>query len=102
MKIRSRIAILATFAMLIATSLAATYAPVARAATARGDDTFLSAIQDAGIVAPDDQAVQVGRQVATLSDSGASNDTTARIIRDFGVHDYHVQQFTAAAIAAFG
>jgi hypothetical protein len=86
----------------LATATAATHnlkEPAAiRAST---DSTFLNGIHRAGIVAPDAQAIQIANQVARLNNSGASDETIFKVVRDFGVYDYHVDAFTAAAIAAY-
>jgi hypothetical protein len=67
----------------------------------RSDRAFLAAVHRAGITAPDQQAIEVGNEVARLEASGASEETMYRSVRDFGVYDHHVDAFVAAAIAAY-
>ncbi|MFC7721180.1 DUF732 domain-containing protein [Nonomuraea recticatena] len=65
------------------------------------DQEFLNRIHAAGIVAPDGQAVAVGRKLARLSASGASYTTLSEVVRDFGVYDHHVDAFIQAALAVY-
>jgi Protein of unknown function (DUF732) len=65
------------------------------------DRTFLEGIHLAGIIAPDEQAISTAHDVANMSSSDASPDDINRAIRNFGVYDYHVDAFTAAAVAAY-
>ncbi|PRX48962.1 hypothetical protein B0I32_13955 [Nonomuraea fuscirosea] len=57
------------------------------------DEQFLADIHDAGIVAPDGQAIQVAHQVV---------DSAYRTTTEFGVYDYHVPAFVQAAMNAYG
>jgi hypothetical protein len=66
------------------------------------DSTFLEGIHRAGIIAPDQQAVSTAHDVARMDSTGASTDEISQVVRGFGVYDYHVDAFTAAAIAAYG
>lgn len=68
---------------------------------ADADSAFLAMIHSAGIIAPDGQAIEVGRRIASLDRSGASYDTMYNAVRSFGVYDYHVDAFIQAARAAY-
>ncbi|GAA4481967.1 hypothetical protein GCM10023191_001560 [Actinoallomurus oryzae] len=65
------------------------------------DAAFLQGIHRAGIIAPDQEAVETANEVARMDSSNASADDMARVIRNFGVYDEHVDAFEAAAIAAY-
>ncbi|MEV4116994.1 DUF732 domain-containing protein [Nonomuraea sp. NPDC049695] len=56
------------------------------------DEQFLRDIHDAGIVAPDGQAIAVGHRVV---------DSDYSLVQEFGVYSYHVPAFVQAAMNAF-
>ncbi|MFB9625485.1 DUF732 domain-containing protein [Nonomuraea helvata] len=56
------------------------------------DEQFLSDIHNAGIVAPDDQAIRVGHRVV---------DFDYGVVQEFGVYAYHVPAFVQAAMNAY-
>jgi hypothetical protein len=66
------------------------------------DRTFLEGIHLAGIMAPDEQAISTAHDVARMDSAGTGTDEISRVVRGFGVYDYHVDAFTAAAVAAYG
>jgi hypothetical protein len=100
--IRDRVMTLALLGVLF-TSLVTTHGSRVPVAVQVGTDSaFLGAIHRVGIVAPDEQAIQVGNQVARLADSGSSSEEINGVVRNFGIYDRHVDAFTAAAMAAYG
>lgn len=69
------------------------------------DRQFLNEIRNAGIVAPDDQAINVAHKVVNLVfEDGAPADGQAvyQVVREFGVYDNHIAAFVNAAIRAYG
>ncbi|WP_440107763.1 DUF732 domain-containing protein [Streptosporangium sp. H16] len=69
------------------------------------DRQFLNEIHNAGIVAPDDQAINVAHKVVNLVfEDGAPADGQAvyQVVREFGVYDNHIAAFVNAAIRAYG
>jgi uncharacterized membrane protein len=69
---------------------------------AGSDQAFLQGIHRAGIIAPDQQAIETANQVARMDSSNASGEEIGSVIRNFGIYDNHIDAFAAAAIAAYG